>query len=181
MLFNLAISPISINWDSLLIRALLTLIPAYIAYKKGHSFWIYYIAFFIVSPVIGLIWVCFIRNESNEDTVSPSNTIVSTHEDKLEWAYNFLLRNNENAVQAAFPYGKQQMGQIIKDISTICGLDINLCDSQKYMRMARVYLDIKKDPAISSAQLISSYKDIVKDGHTASVLVLHFNNSASND
>ena len=56
---------LQVNWQGIFGIALLALIPAFIAQKKGRSFWVYYLFCFVVSPLVILIVVLCLRNLNN--------------------------------------------------------------------------------------------------------------------
>lgn len=60
-----------INWSAIIGLTLWALLPGFIAYKKGRSFWGYFFLSFLISPIITtIITVC--ESNLNKQPVEPA-------------------------------------------------------------------------------------------------------------
>lgn len=65
------------NWTPIIGIALWSLIPGFIAKKKGRSFWAYYFLSFVITPLITIIITLCVKRKIEEDQDDVSDAAIA--------------------------------------------------------------------------------------------------------
>ncbi len=168
---------------ALLFWSLISLIPFYIAKRKGHNPYISFFSSLVSGPLRQLLHLFTLPNDDPQDMANKNPQLSSqpytytsqTHAEKLDWAYNSLVNTNNDKVKSAFPNGKSQMSEIIIEILRFCGHDPDKCTWQLYMRAASVYLELLEPFDNPDIEMITTaHKDVLINQSNTLALIQHF-------